>query len=278
MSFCQSCGAKLEDGSRFCTNCGAQVVSHPDTNQSVPNPLGQQANVPVQPQQPMMSPPPRMARQKSAQPSQPNPIEEFMISFSEKLSSFMSLQAAMIIGIVCQVLDIIYNGNLFHFSGALEDLTYFFTDNVPFWLWKTVYEFSLIYLFMNVVAACYRMGMRSWLLYVTPILWAASVVFFDIAALADMGYEDFKWIGRMVILSYIFVLVLGFMLSSSRFSWLGKVTIVTAILWIISSLATESLLPSLLSILSTIYWAIVVKTEVSKFYYDVEEAYYQQFS
>lgn len=270
MSFCQSCGAKLEDGSRFCTNCGAQVVAQPNTDQS--NPMGQQSGESGQPQYPGMQQQPMMAagmgRQKVAKPGQPNPIEDFMISFSEKLSSLASLQAAMIIGIVCQVLDIFYNGNLFHFSGVLYDLTDFLTENVPFWLWKTVYEFSLIYLFMNVVAACYRIGMRSWLLYVTPILWAASILFFDFAALAEMGYEDFKWIGRMVILSYIFVLVLGFMLCSTRLAWLGKVTIVTGLLWIISSLATESLLPSLLSILCTIYWAIVVKTELTKYYYD----------
>lgn len=278
MSFCQNCGARLEEGTRFCTSCGAPVASQQGASQPVNNPAAEERPMSAPPQQPAMQARPMAPRQKTTQPGQPNPIEAFVMSFSEKLSTFMTIKASMIICILCQVLDIIYNGSVFHFSGVLEDLTYAFVDNVPLWLWKSVYELSLIYLFINVVAACYRIGMRSWLLYVTPLLWVASVFFFIVAVLCEMGYEDLKWVARMMIVSEILVLVIGVQLCSTRFSWLGKVTIATTILWVINAVAQDSLIPALFSILATIYWAIVVKNELTKFYGDLDNAYYQQYN
>lgn len=254
MSFCQSCGAQIPDGSAFCTECGARV------NQT-------QEPVQAPAQQPQMNVAPAMqsrvrSRQKAATPTQPNPLEEWVISTADKISSFASLKTAMIVVILCQLLDVIYNGEIFHFSGALSDLTEFFVDNCPIWLWKTIYELASIYLFINIIDTCYKIGMRSWLLYVTPLLWAGAVVLFDIIVIADLSIEDLKWSGRMVILAYILVGVIGYQLCSTRFSWLGKVTIITAVLWIIGSLASESLVPTILAMVASIYWAVVAKNEI----------------
>ena len=272
MSFCQSCGTKVPDGSAFCPECGAPV-------NGVQSPAQNQNNAGTQKSQPEINVMPERIRSRQLQKekvSQPNPIEEWVMSFADKISSFASLKTAMITVIICQVLQIIYFGEVFHFSGVLEDLTDFFTDNVPFWIWNTIYNLATIYMFVNIVDTCYKIGMKSWTLYIAPLLWIAALILFDIAVLTEMGYDDLKWIGRMVIVSYILVGVIGYQLSSSRFGWLGKVTIITAILWIVDGLADESLIISILSIAATIYWAIVAKNEISKFYDDMEQAYYDQ--
>ena len=53
--FCKQCGAPLQEGVRFCTNCGAQVVVATQQPQPQPMPQTQQSyqRPPQQPQQPL---------------------------------------------------------------------------------------------------------------------------------------------------------------------------------------------------------------------------------
>lgn len=260
------------EGSTFCTECGAPVTGT-QTQQAPATPASQYGAQPVEAaQQPRI----QRRRQSEAKTSQPNPLQENVLNMVDKLSSDVYAKTSMIVAIIAQVLNIIYNGYVFHFSGALEDCTDFFVENIPLWVWTSVLEITELWVLVNVINVCSKIGMKSWLLYVTPLLWVATILLFDVAVLAELGYEDLKWIGRMFIITYIFIGILGFQMTSTRFNWLGKITMVTALLWIVSSLAQESLIPSILSILATVYWAFVANSDIQKYYDDLDNAYVYQ--
>lgn len=96
MSYCKKCGAKLEDGTKFCTSCGTSFEA-PRQPQTTPQAIPRQ-QPPAPPQQPPFTPQPPQGMPPQQEPPKKNSRKPLLIVL------FSLIGVAVVLGIVFLIL------------------------------------------------------------------------------------------------------------------------------------------------------------------------------
>ena len=270
MKFCSQCGTQINDNVRFCPNCGtATEVQQPMQRNQVHQPEPQHQMPNLRPQAPVKI------------DKGPNPVEQAVVNFADKYCGLQSLGWSLALCIISLVLLIFFNGPLLNFRGILIDISYKVIDIFPLWLVTDLMQLSLLYMFMHLVNAIYKVGGTWPLLYLTPCIWLLTMVLFTVLCLTQNGsYDDISNIQSLLLASYVCVGIVGVLCAKiETFSWTGKVIIIAAICWIIFEVSV-TMIPFVFFALGSLWYMFEINTRVRNFfnsyYYDSYQETYQE--
>lgn len=284
MKFCSQCGTQIQDDALFCSSCGApQATEQQSRNQNLQQHPHPQPTYHPQHQVPLHQAPqqrPQTYRQPTYQAAPkvnkgPNPVEQAVVNFADRYCSFRSLGWSLGLCIAAIVLNILYDGVFLNFRGVLLDASETIRDNVPLWVVVDVLQLSILYLFMHLINGLYKAGATWPLLYITPCIWIVVLIMLTILALTNTGsYDDIKTLNMLQLAYYVCVGIIGILCGNLQgFSWTGKVLIITVVCWLVSMFASESIIPSILYILGTLWYAFEINSRLRHFFYDYYYSY-----
>lgn len=200
----------------------------------------------------------------------PNPVEQYVVNFCDRFCSPQTLTVSVVILATSLTLIVFYLGELFNFRGILWDITIKLYEIMPPWVATTILNLGFLYLILHFINGLYKAGATWPLLYITPLIFAGSILFTAILKLTGGSSEDIRIIENIDLVSYICLGIIGVLSTKvPYFSWTGKVVLITSIMWIIQTISTSgSMIISILFILSSIWLICELAIRVKGFFRD----------
>ena len=276
--FCKNCGTLIEEGQKFCSKCGAEVVTEQPDSENVQSKPASVAS------ENLDLPKADSSSSKNASKGNEQNIEGYVYDFASKLCSGYRLPIAMILVIVISILRFFALGQYSYSyeeaiydmargrhscEGTLYEIGNSITELIPWWLISIMFQLAVLYLFMFLVDVTRKLKVKTLWIYSLPILWGFAAIMLLITQLVN---EDLKLVRIVLLLVDVLIIIDGFIIKKIEgFSLLSKMTIIYGFFALIDLFST-SIAMSVLYMLVTIVFCIIFRKVLSPIYGRLEKS------